>query len=147
MADDMKEYLRETVIPKLMEALQVYNKEDIEDTIIAMYTDSALCPGGNKIKEIVTQFSIDLDMEAVIYIFEALLEKENIIENGIVFTPEYIASFIVKNIFDNVSEWSEKLRIIDPGCGCGIFLITAIEYLKNRFHVRVKDIVLNNIYG
>lgn len=147
MADDMKEYLRETVIPKLMEALQVYNKEDIEDTIIAMYTDSALCPGGNKIKEIVTQFSIDLDIEAVIYIFEALLEKENIIENGIVFTPEYIASFIVKNIFDNVSEWSEKLRIIDPGCGCGIFLITAIEYLKNRFHVRVKDIVLNNIYG
>lgn len=147
MADDMKEYLRETVIPKLMEALQVYNKEDIEDTIIAMYTDSTLCPGGNKIKEIVTQFSIDLDIEAVIYIFEALLEKENIIENGIVFTPEYIASFIVKNIFDNVSEWSEKLRIIDPGCGCGIFLITAIEYLKNRFHVRVKDIVLNNIYG
>ena len=147
MADDMKEYLRESVIPKLMEALQVYNKEDIEDTIIAMYTDSALCPGGNQIKEIVTQFSIDLDMEAVIYIFEALLEKENIIENGIVFTPEYIASFIVKNVFDNVSEWSEKLRIIDPGCGCGIFLITAIEYLKNRFHVRVKDIVLNNIYG
>ncbi len=115
MADDMKEYLRESVIPKLMEALQVYNKEDIEDTIIAMYTDSALCPGGNQIKEIVTQFSIDLDMEAVIYIFEALLEKENIIENGIVFTPEYIASFIVKNVFDNVSEWSEKLRIIDPG--------------------------------
>ncbi len=147
MADDMKECLRESVIPKLMEALQVYNKEDIEDTIIAMYTDSALCPGGNQIKEIVTQFSIDLDMEAVIYIFEALLEKENIIENGIVFTPEYIASFIVKNVFDNVSEWSEKLRIIDPGCGCGIFLITAIEYLKNRFHVRVKDIVLNNIYG
>ena len=68
MADDMKEYLRESVIPKLMEALQVYNKEDIEDTIIAMYTDSALCPGGNQIKEIVTQFSIDLDMEAVIYI-------------------------------------------------------------------------------
>lgn len=39
------------------------------------------------------------------------------------------------------------VRAIDPGCGCGIFLITAIEYLKNRFHVRVKDIVLNNIYG
>ena len=36
MADDMKEYLRESVIPKLMEALQVDKKEDMEDTIMAM---------------------------------------------------------------------------------------------------------------
>ncbi len=143
----MKEYLKETVIPRFVEALQAFEKEDIEDALISIYINSELSPGGGKVKELLQQFSIDLDIETVTYIFEALLEKDSIVENGIVFTPEYITSFIVKNSLANVSEWSEKFKIIDPGCGCGIFLITVIGYLKNRFHVRVKDIVLNNIYG
>lgn len=143
----MNEYLKESVIPKLVEALQEFDKEDIEDALISIYTNSALSSSGSKIKEVLRQFPIDLDIEIVTYVFEALLEKESVVENGIVFTPEYIASFIVKNVLDDIVEWNGKLSIIDPGCGCGIFLVTAIGYLKRKFHVRVKDIVLNNIYG
>lgn len=143
----MKEYLKETIIPKLVETLQAYDKEDIEDTMISIYTGSAVNQNSGKIKEIFEQFPIDMDIELLTYIFEALLEKESIIENGIVFTPEYIASFIGKNVLNGIEEWNEHLNIIDPGCGCGIFLVTAIRYIKSKFHVRVKDIVKNNIYG
>lgn len=128
----MKEYLKETVIPRFVEALQAFEKEDIEDALISIYINSELSPGGGKVKELLQQFSIDLDIETVTYIFEALLEKDSIVENGIVFTPEYITSFIVKNSLANVSEWSEKFKIIDPGCGCGIFLITVIGYFLFR---------------
>ena len=143
----MKEYIKETTIPKLIEALRDFGKEEIEDAMISIYTGSLQSGNGSIIKEIFGQFFINMDIEILTYIFEALLEKENIIENGIVFTPEYIASFIGKNVLDSVEKWSEDLHIIDPGCGCGIFLVTAIRYMKNRFHVRTKDIVINNIYG
>ena len=52
--------------------------------------------------------------------FEALLEDEDITENGIVFTPQYIASYICDEVFSEINEWSSDYKIIDPGCGCGI---------------------------
>jgi len=53
---------------------------------------------------------------------------------GVYYTPTYIVDYIVKNTVGKLLEGSTptkaaKLRILDPACGSGSFLIGAYEYL------------------
>jgi type I restriction-modification system DNA methylase subunit len=99
---------------------------------------------------------------------------------GVYYTPKYIVDYIVENTVGKLLEGktpkdAEKLRICDPACGSGSFLIGAYQYLldwhlrynltpgpspgrrgeKNRAltpdgHLTTalkKRILLNNIYG
>ena len=98
---------------------------------------------------------------------------------GVYYTPTYIVDYIVKNTVGKLCEGKtpkqvEKLRIVDPACGSGSFLINAYALLLNwhlDYYVkndpmkhkkevyRISDsewrlttkekkrILLNNIYG
>ena len=98
---------------------------------------------------------------------------------GVYYTPTYIVDYIVKNtvgklLEDKTPRQADKLRILDPACGSGSFLIAAYQYLLNwhrewyladgaekhrkvliqtgesRFRLTTaerKRILLNNIYG
>jgi type I restriction-modification system DNA methylase subunit len=53
---------------------------------------------------------------------------------GVYYTPKYIVDYIVKNTVGKLLEGKEPkeiatLRILDPACGSGSFLIQAYEYL------------------
>ncbi len=55
---------------------------------------------------------------------------------GVYYTPTYIVDYIVKNtvgrLLDNKTpKQAAKLRILDPACGSGSFLIRAYQYLLN----------------
>ena len=97
---------------------------------------------------------------------------------GVYYTPSYIVDYIVKNTVGKLCENKtpkqiEKLKILDPACGSGSFLIGAYQYLLD-FHRdyyakepskhkkaiyqgkgkqwfltidEKKKILLNNIYG
>jgi len=96
---------------------------------------------------------------------------------GVYYTPEYIVDFIVKNtvgkiIENKTPEEISKIKILDPSCGSGSFLLGAYQYLldyhlkyynKNRSKLKLKEnpitadgnltskekkeILLNNIFG
>ena len=100
---------------------------------------------------------------------------------GVYYTPKYIVDYIVENTVGKLCEGKtpkqiEKLRILDPACGSGSFLLGAFSYLMNwhrdlytsqKNPQRLKDkvyqrpgqeewfltikekkrILLNNIYG
>ncbi len=97
---------------------------------------------------------------------------------GVYYTPQYIVEYIVKNTVGKLLKnktpvQAKELRILDPSCGSGSFLIGAYEYLlnwygtkyakesstyknliykdkANQWHLRTqekKDILLKNIYG
>jgi len=82
-------------------------------------------------------------------------------EHGIYYTPGFIVDYIVQNtlkpVLDKCTsiEDLKKIKVLDPACGSGSFLIKALEvihdkYLEfgNRGGVFTKlDILLNNIYG
>jgi len=95
---------------------------------------------------------------------------------GVYYTPKYIVDYIVENtvgklIKDKKPKDIEKIKIVDPACGSGSFLIGAYQYLLDR-HLQYytenppqkkkdnpltpdgnlttaekKRILLNNIYG
>lgn len=97
---------------------------------------------------------------------------------GVYYTPQYIVDYIVKNTVGKLCEGKtpaelSKLKIVDPACGSGSFLIGAFQYLldfhKNYYTqggkvskgtktntltpegnlttAEKKRILLNNIYG
>ena len=97
---------------------------------------------------------------------------------GVFYTPQYIVDYIVKNTVGKLVEGKtpdqiSKLKIVDPACGSGSFLLGAYQYLLN-YHkdfysekgklskgkkdnpltpegnlttAKKKEILLNNIYG
>ena len=94
---------------------------------------------------------------------------------GVFYTPQYIVDYIVENtvgklIADKTPKEIEKIKIVDPACGSGSFLLGAFDYLlkyhQNYYHknpptaksgiitplgtlrtAEKKKILLNNIYG
>lgn len=53
---------------------------------------------------------------------------------GVYYTPQYIVDYIVKNTLGKMVEGKtpkeiEKIKIVDPACGSGSFLIGAYQYL------------------
>lgn len=90
------------------------------------------------------KLALPLDIELFIEFFESLLEKDNITKNGIVFTPKYISDYIVSSVIKNANN---QPKIIDPGCGCGIFLISAIDCIRKQTNLSCFDIINNCIYG
>ncbi len=64
---------------------------------------------------------------------------------GVYYTPDYIVDYIVENtvgrkIRDRTPEEIEAIKIVDPACGSGSFLIGAFDYLL-RYHLEyyLKD--------
>lgn len=94
---------------------------------------------------------------------------------GVYYTPQYIVDYIVENTVGKLIEGKtpkeiEKIKIVDPACGSGSFLLGAFDYLLN-YHIQYyhkhpptaksgiitpngtlssaekKKILLNNVYG
>lgn len=59
---------------------------------------------------------------------------------GVYYTPKYIVDYIVKNTVGKLIEGKtpkqiEKIRILDPACGSGSFLLGAYQFLIN-YHLK-----------
>lgn len=55
---------------------------------------------------------------------------------GVFYTPQYIVDYIVKNTVGKLIDGKapkeiDKIKIVDPACGSGSFLVGAFEYLLN----------------
>ena len=66
--------------------------------------------------------------------YESILEKEVRKEGGIYYTPQYIVDYIVQNTVGKLLEGktpkeASNIKIVDPACGAGIFLLGAYQYL------------------
>lgn len=71
------------------------------------------------------------------FIFEDLIDKIEKKNYGQFYTPKEIVEYM----FDFLDVKPDS-KILDPTCGCGIFLSTAYKYLR-----RINDKPLSNLYG
>ena len=68
--------------------------------------------------------------------YESILEKEVRKEGGIYYTPPLIVDYMVANsvgklLKDKTPTDATTLKIVDPACGGGVFLLGAYQYLLN----------------
>jgi Type I restriction-modification system methyltransferase subunit len=86
-------------------------------------------------------------------------------EKGVVYTPEEISLFIIKETLKTQDIINNpNIKVLDPACGCGNLIIPCFEYLKeiflknlnlinkkNRINLKEEDIekhiIENNLYG
>src|SRR3989344_948031 len=71
------------------------------------------------------------------FLFEDLINKIEKKNYGQFYTPKKIVEYM----FDFL-DIKPNSKILDPTCGCGIFLSTAYKHLK-----MINDNPLNNLYG
>ncbi|MDP4089614.1 MAG: N-6 DNA methylase, partial [Bacillota bacterium] len=62
-------------------------------------------------------------------------------EEGVVYTPEAIASYMIKGtVYEEEVLRNPFLRILDPSCGCGHILLPLFKYLKNIYMQNLQTI-------
>jgi len=139
------------------EAMRNFSHNSIESSI-AYYLINSIKPQykftlsqntehiNNNLVNILEEKSFPICFETINFLFESLLDKQYKSANGIVFTPKYISDFIYKSVLKKYNNLN-NIKIIDPSCGCGIFLISAIEILKQRTNKSIKEIIQNHIFG
>ena len=100
-------------------------------------------------------YSFDvIPLDFISSIYEEFVNKKA--GKGVHYTPEYIVDFIL----DGVLPWNDKewdLKVLDPACGSGIFLVKAFQRLIYRWEVAhdaqripahvLKTLLRNNIFG
>jgi len=81
-------------------------------------------------------------------------------QQGIYYTPEFIVDYIVKNalgpMLDKCKSIADlqKIKVLDPACGSGSFLIKAFELIRKKYedfgssgqYINLQ-ILINNLYG
>ena len=66
-------------------------------------------------------------------------------ENGVVFTPEWVVDFMVEKIF-NSQKISGDEKILDAGCGEGVFATIAAQKFSKLTGKNIADVIEQNIY-
>jgi adenine-specific DNA-methyltransferase len=85
--------------------------------------------------------------------YQNLCKKELKKELGSFYTPYEVVDFMVKEMVKNIDfEKNPYIKILDPSCGGGYFLLSIIENLKHvleRLEIKnpVEHLLKNNIYG
>lgn len=72
-------------------------------------------------------------------------------EQGVVYTPEYLADYLLSEVA-SVKPLQKGMKILDPACGSGVFLVLAyrrlIESLGGKTTPeQLRDILQESIYG
>ena len=100
------------------------------------------------------------------YLTQVQAERERRKQQGIYYTPRYVVSYIVRNTLTRALETAQErgglaaarnLRVLDPACGSGSFLIAAFDVLDDWFAQndhslndttkRRRHILRDNLFG
>lgn len=125
----------------------VINVKRIKEKLVDDNLKKRLTLSNDSIVSLFLKHNFPTSLEVVIEFFEFLTDRKVKNENGMVFTPKYISDFIVQDSLGDIKRYDKGIKIIDPACGCGIFLISVIEYLNKKFKIDIPTIIENNIYG
>jgi len=83
--------------------------------------------------------------------YESILDREVRREQGIYYTPPLIVDYMVENslgalLKDKTPEEAAKIKIVDPACGAGVFLLGAYQFLLNWHKKHFGKLTLKQRY-
>jgi len=93
-----------------------------------------------------------LPIELISNIYEEFLESEK----GVVYTPPFLVDFLIDQCIP-LNNGEFKLKVLDPACGSGVFLVAAYKRLVQRWRFKngwnkpdikiLKEILKRSIFG
>ncbi|MHA1792353.1 MAG: Eco57I restriction-modification methylase domain-containing protein [Promethearchaeota archaeon] len=117
------------------EDLKIENK-DLEEVILTLYQYNFELISADILGAIYEDYlgHILRDDDGGINIVKDNMKKK---KTGIYYTPAHIVSYIVERALENIDRFSPDqislLKILDPACGSGSFLIKAFDILKSFY--------------
>ncbi|EPH3386838.1 HsdM family class I SAM-dependent methyltransferase [Klebsiella oxytoca] len=84
--------------------------------------------------------------EELIKLFEFVISPSDRVINGAIYTPCYIRDYIARTSL-NYYKVNNTITIADISCGCGGFLFTACNFLKEKTKKTYNSIFKDHIYG
>ncbi|WP_283607037.1 HsdM family class I SAM-dependent methyltransferase [Faecalispora anaeroviscerum] len=88
---------------------------------------------------------VSLTLPLMKSVLEEMVDLQERGKNGVVFTPHYIADYILKHA--TPFPFPEHCRVIDPACGSGSFLLPAAEVLHRISGKPMREIISEHLYG
>lgn len=135
--------------------LSKYSIEEIEQAIVQAFVEKKnlqitnnillldiLNRKSKNIEEIKQVIQIPTNFDDLVSAFELLIPRGDRKLNGAFFTPSVITNYMANELIS-----SSDIKICDPSCGCGAFLIAVCEEFKKKFNKSIKNVIENNIYG
>lgn len=122
---------------------QKNNLEIKNSKLINEYFDEYILEKIENVVEYILNNNLIENMDELIKCFELLILDDEKKNKGMVYTPYSVKEYILENVMLQ----DTPPRIIDPACGCGSFLVTAAQKLKNKYFLTYKEIFKNHIYG
>jgi type I restriction-modification system DNA methylase subunit len=128
-------------------SLASYDFNDIGVDVLGIIYEQYLGYVATKVKERVkTQLKLGLTDEET---FEIISKKQRRKELGIYYTPKFVTDYIVKEtvgrfIKEHNYNETRTIKILDPACGSGSFLIRAYDELLS-YHARERNISLDEL--
>lgn len=89
----------------------------------------------------------DFCFEELLELFEFVISPFDKLINGAIYTPKDIRKFITFESFSYCKKDVKSVKVVDISCGCGGFLIDAVNILKEKTNKSYKEIFANNIFG
>jgi len=106
-----------------------------KDTLESLpYKDKIINKVVNRIEQ---EQLIKIKEDTLGVLFEKLIREQEKKDLGQFYTPQEIVNYIV-----NFLDIKQDSKILDPTCGCGVFLVTAYNHIK-----KINQNALSNIYG
>ncbi len=132
---------------------EVINSEIVDFVASVFYGDTAY---GERVLFGIYDFSY-IPIETLSYIYEQFLKAQGLSKkHGAVYTPEALADYLVNEI-NTVKPLKRGMKILDPCCGSGIFLVLTYRYLielelqkrqqRNLTPDELKQIMNESIHG
>jgi methylase of polypeptide subunit release factors len=97
--------------------------------------------------DLIKNIDRSFNYEELLELFEFVISPSDKVINGAIYTPCDIREFITTQCFLSYSKDISKAKIVDISCGCGGFLIDAVNLLKLHTNKSYKKIFEENIFG
>ena len=97
----------------------------------------------NLIKNVDKEYSF----EELLELFEFVISPSDKLINGAIYTPKNIREYITKECFTNYRQKIDNVKVVDIACGCGGFLIDAVNILLEETNKSYKQVFKDNIFG
>lgn len=77
-----------------------------------------------------------MDFEKILYEFNLQFSKEEIKNNGIIFTPSYISNYLIEKINPTLEE-----TFLEPFVGSGSIIISLLNFIKNKYNLNQEELL------
>jgi len=98
-----------------------------------------------ELKSLIDDWEILKDGDIVGYIYQEIQNLSDKKKKGQYFTPDEVVDYIVQKSLNQVQ--NNNIKILDPACGSGQFLISTFKHLLKSTNLSKKEIVTNCISG